>query len=413
VTVSDEPAGAALAPATDAPESERVRSARTRAQQRLLRQRATLRPLGLAIALLVIAASASSHPPLGLQGKGLAVTMALCIFAGGLAVATRGGFPNLRQQRQADVIIAMGAAGVALAGLQPHGASEIAGSVAVFMAVVRLNAIPGLVVGSSITAALAIVLAVTGSAAATVLAAVLLSVLLGIVARFIKQARESQDRTEMLLAQLEDAREEQARAAALAERGRIATELHDVLAHSLSGAAIQLQGARLTAERDGADAKTRDAVDRASELVKSGLADARQAVGALRGEELPNLAQLERLITSFREDMNVHAMLTIAGTPRALPAETSLAFYRGAQEALTNVARYAPGARTTVVLRYGPETTRLTIENGAVHAATGILGHIGGGRGLAGMRERIERRGGVMRAGPSDNGWLVELEVPA
>ena len=76
-----------------------------------------------------------------------------------------------------------------------------------------------------------------------------MTVLVGVVAQFLKQSRESQDRTEILLAQLEDARDEQARAAAIAERGRIASELHDVLAHSLSGAAIQLQGARKLAER--------------------------------------------------------------------------------------------------------------------------------------------------------------------
>ena len=77
---------------------------------------------------------------------------------------------------------------------------------------------------------------------------------------------------------------EQARAAAVAERGRIASELHDVLAHSLSGAAIQLQGARKLAEREEAAAELRAALDRASRLVRDGLADARQAVGALRGE---------------------------------------------------------------------------------------------------------------------------------
>src|SRR5581483_2230854 len=93
-------------------------------------------------------------------------------------------------------------------------------------------------------------LAVGGGSAAAVLAATLLCALLALVAYFIKQARASQTRTELLLAQLEDAREEQLRTAAIAERGRIATELHDVLAHSLSAAAIQLQGARKLLEHE-------------------------------------------------------------------------------------------------------------------------------------------------------------------
>jgi signal transduction histidine kinase len=103
---------------------------------------------------------------------------------------------------------------------------------------------------------------------------------------------------------------------------------------------------------------------------------------------------------------------------RMAPAEAILALYRGAQEALTNVARYAPGALPRFSLRYYAERTTLTVENGALNAGTtgaadrGLAG-VGGGRGLAGMRERIERAGGSMRAGPTGGGWRVELEVPA
>ena len=84
------------------------------------------------------------------------------------------------------------------------------------------------------------------------------------MAYFNRQARESQDRTEVLLAELEDARAEQTLCGgATAERGRIASELHDVLAHALSGAAIQLEGARLLAEREAAGAELRGAIERA------------------------------------------------------------------------------------------------------------------------------------------------------
>jgi signal transduction histidine kinase len=215
-----------------------------------------------------------------------------------------------------------------------------------------------------------------------------------------------------LLAQLEDAREAELRAAEVAERGRIASELHDVLAHSLSGAAIQLQGARMLAEREQASTKLHGAIDRASDLVKDGLANARQAVGALRGEELPSVAQLGSLVESFRDDMNVDVTLKIEGDARSLPADASLALYRGAQEALTNVARYAPGAATTVLLHYGVERTTLTVEDHAAQADGGLTG-VGGGRGLAGLRERLEQVGGRMRAGPTENGWRVDLDVPA
>ena len=212
------------------------------------------------------------------------------------------------------------------------------------------------------------------------------------------------------MAELEDARDEQARAAAIAERGRIAGELHDVLAHSLSGAAIQLQGARKLADREHATPRLSEAIDRASELVKAGLANARQAVGTLRGDPLPTLAQLPSLIDSYKADMNLDVTLRIEGSARTLPADPSLALYRGAQEALTNVARYAPSACTTVTVRYEPDSTRLSVDNGV--SATPPRHGMGGGRGLEGLRERIERAGGTMSAGPTAEGWRVEIEVP-
>jgi signal transduction histidine kinase len=376
-----------------------------------------LRPLGFAVLVVVVAGSVGTQPAPGLHGKAVGVTIALFVFGGALALAIRDLFTELGYALQALVIAVMGGAGVALVALQPRAATGLAGGVAVWMAVVRLPLALGVVLGAGITVALDVAAALSGSSSAAVLATTLLCALLALIAYFIKQARESQERTEVLLAQLEDARDEQARAAAAAERGRIASELHDVLAHSLSGAAIQLQGARKLAEREQSEPQIRAAIERASGLVKDGLASARQAVSALRGDELPGVAQLQALIASYKEDLNVDATLTVEGGTRTLRADASLALYRAAQEALTNVARYAPGAVTTVVLSYHAERTTLTVENDSNAGTTGAadrgLGDVGGGRGLAGMRERIERAGGSMQAGPTGTGWRVELEVPA
>lgn len=406
---------AGRAVAGGAGDSDRVASAHERADQRLRRQRATLRPLGLAVTVLVVASTAGTDPRPALHGDGLAVTLALCTFAVALGVVIGERFPSRRHREQAAIVAAVGAAAVVLAAVQPRGASGLAAGVAVFMAVARLPLPAGAALGAVVIAGLAVASALGGNSSAAVLAGTLLCVLLGLAAHFMKQARESQDRTELLLAQLEDARAEQARAAALAERGRIAGELHDVLAHSLSGAAIQLQGARMLADRDGAEPQLRAAIHRAGDLVRHGLADARHAVGALRGEELAGIAQLDALIEAFGADMHVDATLRVEGSERALPADCGLALYRGAQEALTNVARHAAQASTSVVLRYAADRTMLSIENkasGAPPAGAELRG-VGGGRGLAGMRERVERCGGSMRAGPTDSGWRVELEVPA
>ena len=402
-------------PASSGSESARVAEARSRAGERLRRQRDTLRPLGLAAILAVAASTIGGDPGPGLHGRAIGVTLALCAFAGTLALAIGSRFTSRSSALQAPVISAMGAAGVALAALQPRGATDLAGGAAVWMAVARLPLLLAIGLGAGITVALDLAAALSGTSSAGVLAITLLCALLGLVAYFVREARDSQSRTELLLAQLEDAREEQLRAAALTERARIATELHDVLAHSLSGAAIQLQGARLLAERAQAGAEIRVAIDRGSDLVKDGLANARQAVGALRGEELPGVAQLGSLVESFRDDMNVDVTFTIEGESRALPADAGLALYRGAQEALTNIARYAPGATTTVLLRYERECTSLTIEDRLTTAppAREALRGVGGGRGLTGLHERLEQVGGRMNAGPTENGWRVDLDVPA
>jgi signal transduction histidine kinase len=406
------------APATTGAGSQRLADARERAERRLHRQRDMLRPLGWAVILVVVAGAAGGHPHPGLHGKAIGVTLALCAFAGSVALAITDRFTERGYGFQAAVISAMGAAGVALVALQPRGATDLAAGAAVWMAVARLPLTLGIALGTGITVALDLATALSGSSAIAVLAATLLSALLGLVAYFLKQARASQDRTELLLAQLEDAREEQMRAAAIAERSLIASELHDVLAHSLSGAAIQLQGARKLAEREQATPQMRAAIDRAGKLVRDGLANARQAVGALRGDDMPGIAQLEALIESFRVDMDVDATLSIEGSARTLPADASLALYRGVQEALTNVARYAPGATTGVVLRYEKDHTTLCVEDrlsnsaSALRAGGGLAG-VGGGRGLAGMRERLERAGGSVQAGPTADGWRVELDVPA
>ena len=415
VRATEGSANEANAPAISGSDSGRVADARARAAQRLSRQRGALRPLGWAVIVVVAAGTLGGHPAPGLHGKSLGLTLALCAFVAALALAIRDKFTELTYSVQAAVISAMGGAGVALAALQLRGATGLAAGAAVWMGLARLPWALGVTLGTAVTIALDTAMALAGSSSAAVFAATLLCLLLGAMARFMKQARESQDRTELLLAQLQDAREAQTEAAAVAERGRIASELHDVLAHSLSGAAIQLQGARMLAEREHAQPQTRAAIDRAAELVKDGLANARHAVGALRGDDLPTVMQLASLVESFRNDMNLDVTLRIEGPARPLPAEASLALYRGAQEALTNVGRYAPAASTGVVLRYEGDRTTLSVENHLPGSApaVGELAHVGGGRGLAGMRERIERAGGHAHAGPTDDGWRVDLDVPA
>ena len=96
---------------------------------------------------MVVLGSANSHPVPGLHGKALAVTLALCVFAATLLIAVRDGFPERSVELQTAVIAVMGAAGVAIAGLQLKGATEVAAGVAVFMAITRLPFNAGVAIG--------------------------------------------------------------------------------------------------------------------------------------------------------------------------------------------------------------------------------------------------------------------------
>ena len=374
-----------------------------------------LRPVGLVVIAAVAIGAVNSHPAPALHGRGVGVSVALAVFVAALAFTVQDGFISRAVATQAVAIAAMGAAGVALVALQPRGPAELAGGAAVWMAVARLPLRLAAGIAAVTAVGLALAEGLAGGSAAVVLAGILLCALLALVAFFIQQARASQETTEVLLAQLKDAREEQLRTAALTERSRIAAELHDVLAHSLSGAAIQLQGARKLVERNGAGPDVGAALDRAAELVRDGLANARQAVDALRSDSNPGVADLDALIETFRRDTRTDVALRVEGTPSSLSPDADLALYRGAQEALTNIARYAPGAPTTITLRYDMERVVLVVEDRVVAGAldTAEFLEVGGGNGLAGLRERVQRSGGELRAGPTEAGWRVELEVPA
>ena len=134
-------------------ETQRLAGARARAEQRLHRQRDTLRPLGWVVLVAVAAGAFGGDPHPGLHGRALGVTLALGAFAGTLALAIRGRFALLGNAVQAAVIAAMGAAGVALLALQPKGATELAAGAAVWLAVARLPLRPGVVLGVAIAVA--------------------------------------------------------------------------------------------------------------------------------------------------------------------------------------------------------------------------------------------------------------------
>ncbi|GGN72264.1 two-component sensor histidine kinase [Streptomyces albiflavescens] len=227
-------------------------------------------------------------------------------------------------------------------------------------------------------------------------------VLGGYVLRLDAEARGSAHR---LLAQERAARLAEAESAALAERTRIAREIHDVLAHSLSAQLVHLEAARLLIER-GADRETiLERVVAARGMAREGLAETRQALSALRGEMSPVEDFLSELVATADG-----AEVTVTGERQALPAEASQAVRRVAQEALTNARKHAPGAKVHVRLVYGEHEVTLDVRDSG--GPPGELSGSGAGYGLLGMRERAELLGGSLDAGPDEEGFVVTLKVP-
>ena len=216
---------------------------------------------------------------------------------------------------------------------------------------------------------------------------------------------EARGHSARLLAQERAARAAEAESAALTERARIAREIHDVLAHSLSAQLVHLEAARLLIERDADRQQILDRVVAARAMARDGLEETRQALSALRGDLTP----LEDFLTGLVRAVD-GAEVTVRGERRPLSAEASQAVRRVAQEALTNVRKHAPGARVSLRLEYGSGEVSLDVRDSG--GPPGELAGAGGGYGLLGMRERAELLGGTLEAGPDEEGFAVRLRVP-
>ena len=156
-------------------------------------------------------------------------------------------------------------------------------------------------------------------------------------------------------------------------------------------------------------------VARAQRIARDGLADTRRAISALRGDELPGPAALDRLVRETSETTGIHATLTVTGEQRPLSPEIGLALYRTAQEALINTAKYAGrDGRAELRLSYRPQDVELEIEDArSADAAPPALAVVMfGGYGLTGMRERAELLGGRLTAAPTEEGFRALLRLP-
>lgn len=208
--------------------------------------------------------------------------------------------------------------------------------------------------------------------------------------------------------------------AAADERRRIAREVHDVIAHSLSVTLLHLTGARraLQEDRDIDDAV--DALEDAEKLGRAAMADIRRTVGLLDGTPMkiapePGVEDIARLTDDFARAGLTVTLRTEGPTAQVSPA-VGLALYRIAQESLSNIAKHAPESRSTVTLAVTADRAALTVANELpVPAATDrtIRGRLApDGRGVRGMRQRVQLLGGAIDIGSTRQGWTVHAELP-
>jgi signal transduction histidine kinase len=212
--------------------------------------------------------------------------------------------------------------------------------------------------------------------------------------------------------QLDHARREQELVVA-EERARIARELHDSAGHALNTILVQAGAARVLRERDSE--RSAQAVAAVEDLARETIEEIDRIVGLLREDReiddlspLPGIDQIPGLVERQRAGgLDVH--LTIDGAPdRPPPTPVSRAVYRIAQESLTNASRHGTGS-AAIAIRLGPDALRLSVANPVTAQAEP---RPGGGRGIAGMRERAKLLGGSLQAGRNGSRFELHAQLP-
>lgn len=243
--------------------------------------------------------------------------------------------------------------------------------------------------------------------------AVVLTAAAGVVGDREQHRRRYLDALEERAARLERERETAERLAVASERARIARELHDVVAHSVSLMVVQAGAARHNLA--GNPQRAAEALREVETTGRSSLTELRRLLGVLRQPEedpalepQPSLDDLSDLIDGFRA-AGLPVRLEVAGEPRPLAQGVDLSLYRIVQEALTNALKHAAATTVLVALHYGNDEVSVTVDDDGVGAVPAVTG----GHGLVGMRERAALLGGSLEYGPRQGGgFAVAVTLP-
>jgi signal transduction histidine kinase len=240
------------------------------------------------------------------------------------------------------------------------------------------------------------------------------ALVVGIFADRLRAAQEAAVGSERQVAELKLERQEQV-ATATAERERLAREVHDVIAHSVSVMTVQSTAARRVIERDpGRAAIALEAIERTG---RSALTELRRVLSVLRpAHATADLApqrgidDLEALAAQMHS-AGLEVTISYEGDRARVPAALDLSVYRIAQEALTNTLKHAAARRAAVVVRFGEEAIEVECVDDGVGTGPGSNGSTG--HGLVGMRERALMLGGALDTGPrTEGGYRVHARLP-
>ncbi|MGH2698828.1 MAG: histidine kinase [Actinomycetota bacterium] len=232
----------------------------------------------------------------------------------------------------------------------------------------------------------------------------------------VRTRRAYTQELEARAARLEKQRETQSREAVIEERRRIAREMHDVVAHSVSVMVVQAGAARRVIDASPDDA--RDALSSIETTGRQALTEMRRLTGVLRSDKeadktpQPGLGYLEKLVEQTRE-AGLPVDVVIEGLPYELPQGADLSAFRIVQEALTNSLKLAGPSRAIVLIKYFPSKLELRVTDDGRGAAERLSNGSVAGHGLIGMRERVAMFGGDLKSGPlPGGGYQVQATLP-
>lgn len=378
-------------------------------------------PVDAACAAALLAVGAAE---LTLDGGGLydARAAAAAVVVGAAAMLVRTRWP----------LVCLGVFAVVVGGLQLPGVVAITGAVVIgqlfaLSTVARRCADPAALAAFALTLLVAVITAQWSARAWDALAWCIGCTVSWTAGRLLRREADRAERLTGLAQGLVAERERRAREAVAEERARIARELHDAVAHTVSVMTVRVAGVRRHLDGDPAAARHRDALLDVERLGREAVGELHRTVGLLRGDgpaqapltPLPGLGDLDRLLGQLRA-AGMPVDLRVDGVTRSLPPGLDLVAYRVIQEALGNTLRHAGPVHAEVRVDYGDSRLVVAVtDDGRVGQAQPggapdrAQAPAAGGHGLVGMRERVVLYGGTVEAGPAaGGGFAVRAVLP-